>query len=1276
ETAMTSIWMIVNTDKYPIVVSDTSYYDIDECDYTDNVFQTLMPYKLLKTEEICQGDTYDFYGNILSTSGVYSHEIMNASGCDSVIVELNLGIKSCTTGCMEQCYSKKKFIPLSGPNGVDFAQKVWEGHEVSITCTPLIINVENDDIPELVIYKATNFYFSNEIFIIDSKTFTIVNKVNSVYFNTASTGSIVIADIDNDCIKEIILASSADANLNPENLKSRLVCYDLNGNIKWISDDIYGKNLSTLEQNGDFGGGLILADFNQDGIAEVCIYNEIFNAANGKKLCDGGPNGTGKSITSGAGRTQSVCVAANFDDDPELELAAGFTIYDINITNPNGTTGNNMTPHNIDIGRFADGFTSVADLNEDGILDVVVSGGGFYQLFPPINIDLYGYTLKNNATELLFTTNDDPFSFYGPIMIDKNKSSNSMEFFVMRSGKNLFDSLKNYIFKPELNLKSNWHLLLNDNSNGTVPTLFDLDGDGIKEVIHRDEVSLKIFSLKTNNPTLLYSYPCISGTSAEMAIVADIDGTGEAKICVTCAQNINDRNGKLTIFGPPPGQHWAPARNIWHQYAYNPLFINDDGTVPKYMHNPATYKNGKYNNFMVQESLIDEDGNYPVAAASLFGDITCIDYDPVMKEYTVTFGVENRADASKTAGSNLPVSFYSGDPQAGGTLLTTYHTDVDVQAGERIERTVTIPETAMTSIWMIVNTDKYPIVVSDTSYYDIDECDYTDNVFIAPAPKIISTIQEICQGDSYDFYGDLLNTSGEYSHEIMNASGCDSVITILNLLVTNRKTAQETVATCENFNWNGSTYTQSGKYTYQTQSTNGCDSIVTLNLTIHPMESLTITQSACDSYSWNGNIYDTSGKYPFQSQTIFGCDSITTLDLTIHPSYDIKESMAACDSITWQGTTYNQSGIYTVTTKTAEGCDSIRTLDLTISNVLNTSESQSACTSYDWNGNTYTQSGQYTYQTMSSSGCDSLVTLDLIIHPMESLTIIQSACDGYTWHGMTYDTSGQYTYLSHTIFGCDSITTLDLTIHPSYDIKETMAACDSITWQGTTYKQSGVYSVATKTIAGCDSIRTLDLTVNYRSSSDDNQEACTIYLWNGTEYTSSGTYTYITKNQAGCDSLATLTLDIYPEFHQGDTIETDKDYLWPIDGRTYTESGQYVAVYASQEGCDSIYTLVLRINREISIVFPTIFNPSGTANPIFFGSSNRSDITLPNLSIYDRWGNIVFTKKNAQLNNPSDGWDGRYRGQSCAQGVYVWVAEVTYDDGHTEMLHGDVTVVR
>ena len=133
-----------------------------------------------------------------------------------------------------------------------------------------------------------------------------------------------------------------------------------------------------------------------------------------------------------------------------------------------------------------------------------------------------------------------------------------------------------------------------------------------------------------------------------------------------------------------------------------------------------------------------------------------------------------------------------------------------------------------------------------------------------------------------------------------------------------------------------------------------------------------------------------------------------------------------------------------------------------------------------------------------------------------------------------------------------------------------------------------------KQLAGCDSIRTLDLTVHYRSS---RMIAKRVPSTSGmAQNTLLPAPTPILQKTKGCDSLATLTLIFILSFHQGDTIETDKDYLWPIDGRTYTESGQYFAAYASQEGCDSIYTLVLRINGDFHR-FPTIFNPSGTANP-------------------------------------------------------------------------------
>jgi hypothetical protein len=153
------------------------------------------------------------------------------------------------------------------------------------------------------------------------------------------------------------------------------------------------------------------------------------------------------------------------------------------------------------------------------------------------------------------------------------------------------------------------------------------------------------------------------------------------------------------------------------------------------MQNPATYKNGKYNNFMVQESLLDENGNYPVPAASLTGIISCVDYDVTTQQYTVDFSVNNRTDASATALSGVPVAFYNGNPESGGSLIGTYLTAANITAGSTLTGlSYSFTATDLSSLFMIVNTDKYPIIVADTSYYGIDECDYTDNVFIATAP--------------------------------------------------------------------------------------------------------------------------------------------------------------------------------------------------------------------------------------------------------------------------------------------------------------------------------------------------------------------------------------------------------------------------------------------------------------------------------------------------------------------------------------------------------------
>ena len=67
---------------------------------------------------------------------------------------------------------------------------------------------------------------------------------------------------------------------------------------------------------------------------------------------------------------------------------------------------------------------------------------------------------------------------------------------------------------------------------------------------------------------------------------------------------------------------------------------------------------------------------------------------------------------------------------------------------------------------------------------------------------------------------------------------------------------------------------------------------------------------------------------------------------------------------------------------------------------------------------------------------------------------------------------------------------------------------------------------------------------------------------------------------------------------------------------------------------------------------------------------------IRSLSIFDRWGDEVFLRKNFQPNDESLGWDGTFRGSPLTPAVFVWTAEVEFLDGEVEVIYGDVTVIR
>ena len=89
----------------------------------------------------------------------------------------------------------------------------------------------------------------------------------------------------------------------------------------------------------------------------------------------------------------------------------------------------------------------------------------------------------------------------------------------------------------------------------------------------------------------------------------------------------------------------------------------------------------------------------------------------------------------------------------------------------------------------------------------------------------------ICNGESYEFFGQTLTTSGDYSQVLTNADGCDSIVT-LHLTVFPTESTEFSETAFDSYTWNGQTYTESGDYTQTLTNIHGCDSIVTLHLTL------------------------------------------------------------------------------------------------------------------------------------------------------------------------------------------------------------------------------------------------------------------------------------------------------------------------------------------------------------------------------------------------------------------------------------------------------------
>ena len=129
----------------------------------------------------------------------------------------------------------------------------------------------------------------------------------------------------------------------------------------------------------------------------------------------------------------------------------------------------------------------------------------------------------------------------------------------------------------------------------------------------------------------------------------------------------------------------------------------------------------------------------------------------------------------------------------------------------------------------------------------------------------------------------------------------------------------------------------------------------------------------------------------------------------------------------------------------------------------------------------------------------------------------------------------------------------------------------------------------------------------------------------------------------------------------------------PLDDQTYT-----VEIF-DINGCNGSDDIFIEVDKNRNVYIPNVFTPNGDGyNDEFQVFSGPGVTQINSMQIYDRWGEVVFQRTNlspSAFPDITNGWDGRFQGKIMNPGVFIYLIEVSFDDGITLLYRGDLTLL-
>jgi gliding motility-associated-like protein len=128
---------------------------------------------------------------------------------------------------------------------------------------------------------------------------------------------------------------------------------------------------------------------------------------------------------------------------------------------------------------------------------------------------------------------------------------------------------------------------------------------------------------------------------------------------------------------------------------------------------------------------------------------------------------------------------------------------------------------------------------------------------------------------------------------------------------------------------------------------------------------------------------------------------------------------------------------------------------------------------------------------------------------------------------------------------------------------------------------------------------------------------------------------------------------------------------------TLLYDAEYYVTVTDNNNCtatDSIF--VKTICNGQNYFLPNTFSPNGDGVNDHFYPRGTSLYNVRSLTIFNRWGQMVFLRRDFPANAENMGWDGTFGGKPAPADAYVYIIEVVCDNSQVVALHGSVTLVR